>query len=281
MATSCLKGINNSSFGMRKYSFLKNKYTLLLAILLLLLGVDAVLHKGMTRVLLPANFPDDIEVQKLTPISKNLKVTAKDWKKAVNSQEAMLALQNVIAGFEMDVYFDTARNNFFVYHDSTRLSTQTLEGLLEIYQQRGLNSSIWLDFKNLSEANEQQSLQHLLQLRQRFALQHKIIVESTSPEWLQSFIKNDFFTSYYTPFFNPYGIQQNELRIHVDNIAETLRKYNVSALSGYYFQLPALKKYFPSYPLLSWSDQDRFSLISFFFHQKIMNDPAVKVLLYP
>ena len=128
-----MKGINNSSFGMRKYSFLKNKYTLLLAILLLLLGVDAVLHKGMTRVLLPANFPDDIEVQNLQPVEQNLTVTDINWKKAVNSKEAMLALQNGIAGFEMDVYFDTAKNNFLVYHDSTKLSTETLEGLLEIY----------------------------------------------------------------------------------------------------------------------------------------------------
>ncbi len=266
---------------MRKYSFLKNKYTLLLAILLLLLVVDVVLHKGMTRVLLPANFPDNIEVENLKPVNKTLSVTGKNWKKAVNSKEAMLALQTSTAGFEMDVYFDTAKNQFLVYHDSTKLSTQTLQGLLEIYQQRGVTSSIWLDFKNLSVTNEQQALQHLLQLRQRFALQQKIIVESTNPEWLQSFSKNDFFTSYYTLFFNPYGMQQIELRIYVDSIAANLRRYNVSGLSGYYFQLPALKKYFPSYPLLSWSDKPSFSLISYLFHQKLTQDSSVKVLLYP
>jgi hypothetical protein len=98
---------------------------------------------------------------------------------------------------------------------------------------------------------------------------------------LQSFNEKAFFTSYYTPFFNPYGMAKNGLKMYVDSIAGTLKKYNVSALSGYYFQLPALKKYFPSYPLLSWSDADSFSLISFLFHNKLKSDTNLKVLLFP
>lgn len=266
---------------MRKHSFFKNKYTLLALILLLLLAVDVVSHKGMTRVLLPDGFPADLKSTTFTPLRQPLSQTGMYWKKAVNSREAMEALPADVAGLEMDVYFDTARNIFKVYHDSAALSEQSLEGLLEIYQKRNLSGSIWLDFKNLSSMNEKLSLNYLVQLREKFALQQKIIVESTHPQYLQSFNIKDFFTSYYTPYFNPYQIDTTEFKLYVDSISATVSKHNVSALSGYYFQLPALKKYFPSYPLLSWSDRDRFSMVSFLFHNKLKSDANLKVLLFP
>ncbi len=266
---------------MRKYRFFTNKYTLLALILLLWLAVDVVSHKGMTRVLLPGGFPADLQSTTLTPLRQTLLQTGMYWKKAVNSREAMEALPAALAGLEMDVYFDTARNIFKVYHDSAVLSEQSLEGLLEIYQKRNLSGSIWLDFKNLSSANEGPSLNYLVQLREKFALQQKIIVESTNPQYLQSFNDNAFFTSYYTPYFNPYSLTATDLKMFVDSIGATLSKYNVAALSGYYFQIPALKKYFPSYPLLSWSDRDRFSLVSFLFHNKLKRDANLKVLLFP
>ena len=266
---------------MKKNTSLKNKYTLLLSMLLLLLVLDVFLHKGMTRVLMPAGFSNTIQPQLLQPTSKALIITAKEWKKAVNSLAVMQGLPSDLAGFEMDVYFDTAKNSFQVYHDSAVFSSQSLEGLLEMYQQRKLTSSIWLDFKNLSNRNEKQSLLYLSDLREKFALQQKIIVESTEPQYLQSFNDKGFFTSYYTPYFNPYSISVNDLHVFVDSITATLKKYNVSALSGYYFQMPALKRYFPSYPLLSWADSDRFSFVSFLFHRKLQREPALNVLLFP
>ncbi len=265
---------------MSKYSFLKNKYTLLVIILLLLLAVDVFLHKGMTRLLMPDGFPAAIQPATLQPLKQPLVQAGIQWKKAVNNGEAMTSLPASVAGLEIDVYFDTARKSFQVYHDSAVFSDQSLEGLLEIYQQRNLSGSIWLDFKNLSSVNEKPSLDYLIQLREKFALQQKIIVESTNPQYLQSFNEKAFFTSYYTPYFNPYRITAADVKIYVDSISATLKKSNVAALSGYYFQIPALKKYFPSYPLLSWSDNDRFSLVSFFFHKKLMNEPNLKVLLF-
>ena len=266
---------------MRKYSFFTNKYTLLVLILLLLLAVDVVSHKGMTRVLLPGGFPADLQTSSLTPLKQPLLQTGLYWKKAVNTREAMETLPADVAGLEMDVYFDTARNIFKVYHDSAVMSGQSLEGLLEIYKKRKLLGSIWLDFKNLSSTNEEPSVNYLVQLREKFSLQRKIIVESTHPQYLQPFNAKDFFTSYYTPYFNPYQITSTDFKMYLDSIGVTLTKYNVAALSGYYFQIPALKKYFPSYPLLSWSDRDRFSLVSFLFHNKLKSDSNLKVLLFP
>ena len=266
---------------MKKYSVLQNKYTLPIIILLLLLSTDIFLNQGMTRFLLPENFPDRIVPQIINPVKATLVAQGIHWKKAVNSKEAMAALPATVAGFEVDVYFDTTINVFYVYHDSTQLSTQRLDGLLGIYKQNKLTASVWLDFKNLSAANEQPSLLYLLKLREQFSLHNKIIVESTAPQYLQSFNQSNLFTSYYTPFFNPYTIGEEVLKIYADSISSTLKKYNVAALSGYYFQVPALKKYFPSYPLLSWSAPKRFSLISFLFQIKLERAYSPKVLLFP
>ncbi|RYF90682.1 MAG: hypothetical protein EOO03_03125 [Chitinophagaceae bacterium] len=264
---------------MKKNSFWKNKYTVLLCILLLLLVADVWMHKGMARYLFPLSMPAQTGFNKLQPLPTNLIVGGTQWKKAVNSIEVMNALPANTAGLEIDVYFDNTRNNFLVYHDSSAASNTTLLQLLELYKKKNLSASLWLDFKNLSDNNQHRALTHLMQLRNQYNLQQKIIVESTHPQWLQIFNNANFFTSYYVPYFNPYKEDDARLVKHIDSIVNTLRQYNVGALSGYYFQLPALKKYFPSYPQLTWVAKQEISVVSMLFHEKITSDPSVKVVL--
>lgn len=265
---------------MKKYSSIINKYTLSLFMLLLCLGVDIILHKGMSRVILSKSFTAKISPQKLSRCEQPLIITGKKWVKAVNTLQRIEQLNADAAGFEIDVYFDTTKNYFEVYHDSSEHIYPKIEDILKVYQARKLSCSIWLDFKNLSAVNEKQSLAYILFLRQQYHLQNKLIVEAALPQCLQSFCDNGIYTSYYTPFFNPYQITEKEVIQAIDTITSNLKKYPTAALSGYYFQYPLLKKFFPDYPLLTWSENSNLSLLSNIFNRILLNDNQVKIVLY-
>ncbi len=265
---------------MKLYSFLTNKYTLSVIILLFCLGVDIILHKGMSRVILPESFTENRVAREYATCEQQLVVTNKKWMKAVNSVERLQQLDSSLGGFETDVYFDTIKNYFKVYHDSSTISELNLDAILQHYKKRNLNSSLWLDFKNLSVGNLQASLQYVSKIRQDYNLRNKIIVESSRPELLQPFCDSGFFTSYYLPFFNPYQMGEKALVAQIDSIAVRLQKNKVSALSGYYFQYPVMTKYFPKYPVLTWSDNSNISLVTNSFNRSLLSDSHVKVVLF-
>ena len=247
---------------MKKNSFIINKYTLSLLILLLCLGTDILLHKGVSRVIIPRSFTSKRIPQNFSRCERLLINSGKKWIKAINTVERITQLPTDEAGFEMDVYFDTAKNYLLVYHDSSENNRPKIEDILKVYKDRKLSSSIWLDFKNLSGINEKQSLAYILSLRRKYDLQNKLIVESSFPQFLQSFCDSGFFTSYYAPFFNPYLQTESEIIQTIDTISFNLKNYPTSALSGYYFQYPLLKKFFPNYPLLTWADNSGVSLVT-------------------
>lgn len=266
---------------MKKNSFLLNKYTVTVFILLAYFAGDVWLHKGMARILLPASFAGERKQVDFVNCERQLKITGKNWVKAVNTTERIVKLPADVAGFEMDVYFDTSKNCLLLYHDSTEYSTLRIEAVLDVYRARKMTASLWLDFKNLSAANERQSLQYMIQLRQQYALRDKMIIESSHPECLRYFCDSSFFTSYYVPFFNPYQLDEPAQSATVDTIASNLKRYPVSALSGYYFQYPFLKKYFPSLPILTWADNSKFSIAGYCFDKKLRDDGQLKVVLHP
>jgi hypothetical protein len=240
-------------FFMKKNNFLLNKYTLSLLILFVCLAADIILHKGMSRVLIPESFTAKRSARQFNRCEQPLSLTGKSWIKGVNT----------------------------VFHDSSGYSTLNIESILAVYKARNLSSSIWLDFKNLSAHNEKQSLNYIAALRKQYQLYNKLIVESSSPQFLQSFCDSGFYTSYYAPYFNPYRISEEELVNQLDSISKALDKYKVSSISGYYFQYPVLKKYFPNYPILTWTDKSSVSLVSKSFNKRLLDDSHVKVVLFP
>jgi hypothetical protein len=118
-------------------------------------------------------------------------------------------------------------------------------------------------------------------MRKQFSLSSRMIVESSDAASLAPFCDSGFFTAYYIPYFNPYRIDEKELLKNIDSIAVQLSRHRVSALSGYYFQYPILKKFFPGYPVLTWTDNSNISLVSSFFNRYLEHENAIKVVLYP
>jgi len=265
---------------MSKKVFLTNKYTISVFILLACLAVDILLHKGMSRVIIPSSFTEKRKPGKYSVCQQQLNSRSKHWLKAVNDPSGFHAITEKTGGIEADVYFDTTLNQFLVYHDSSNYSRTGLESILDnLIRYPGL--CLWLDFKNLDPSNSQASLFTLKSLREKYQLSKKIIVESSSPELLIPFCKENFFTSYYIPYFNPYNISENVLVSMIDTISHNLSKYPASALSGYYFQYPVLKKYFPDLPVLTWTDQSGLSLVSSLFNKHLESEAQIRFVLYP
>ena len=265
---------------MKSKDYFRNKYFLGVAIILIVLCVDILMHKGMTRVLIPDSFTSKRSPVDFSRCGSALIQNSKNWIKGIDNEIAMKNLPSNTDGFEIDVYFDTTIHSFYVYHDSANISSVTVDDLLDIYQRRNLTASIWFDFKNLDYYNHEQSLKVFIGLREKYGLKNKMIIETSHINYLNSFCENGFFTSYYTPYFNPYELSEKERVKIIDTISNNLKLYPVSALSGYYFQYPFLKKYYPGYPILTWAEKNNFSLVSVIFNHYLKKDPQVKIILY-
>ena len=258
----------------------QNKYKLLVFIIGLYLLADVLQHKGQTRVLFPKNYAA-FNINASLPKSKTSLVNqSKEWKKGVNTKARMNELDVTASGFECDVYFDNAKNVFDVHHDADKSIGQDLISLLDLYQQKKYTASIWLDFKNLDDANAGQAMAALIYLRKKYSLQNKLLVESGRADLLSAFSDSGFFTSYFTSMFNPYQIKDKEINFWADSIAKVVNNARVNALSGYYFQYSFLHHYFPNYPVLIWGEKERFSLINLLFQMKISRDKAIFIALY-
>ncbi len=258
----------------------RNKYKLMAAIVAVYLLADGWQHKGLTRVLLPKSFAGIADTS--YPGSRSvLACTNKEWVQAVNTIQRMNDIPATAAGIECDVYYNSRHNSFEVHHDPGNFTGLTLEALLQTHAKQKCKASLWLDFKNLSSANQQPALTELIRLRSKFGLTGKMLVESSEATLLSAFSDSGFFTSCYVPMFNPYLISISEERKLADSLGTVLRHSNVNAVSGYYFQHSFLHHYFPNYPILTWAVRDRFSLINWLFRKKILSDGSVFIILYP
>lgn len=259
----------------------RNKYKLMAFILVAGITVDSYLHKGLVRVMFPKKYPE-FRNEALSGDKHHLINKNKSWVKGVNTIERMNdKLDRNTGGMECDIYFNTTKNVFDVHHDADKPTGLELETLLKEYQHLGLQASIWLDFKNLSEQTAQPALNKLLQLREEYHLQDKLLVESSRAELLKGFGDSGFYTSYYTPVFNPYLINDDSLKYWVDSISNVVRKASVDAVSGYYFQSSFLHKYFPQHDVLVWAPNDRFSVINWLYKKQIASSKGVYIVLYP
>ncbi len=266
---------------MKKFGFITNKYTVSVLILLCFLLTDIVLHKGMSRVIIPSSFSDKITPVNLPICDRPLLKKGKIWIKAINNIDLMQKVPVNTAGIECDVYFDIQKDHFDVYHDSAAMSTLNLDSLLAACYNKKLSADIWLDFKNLTAENSIPALNEITRLKNKYKLDSQFIVESGSPQFLKAYCDSGYFTSYYVPFFNPYQSKEPAIIQFADSVRNNLMKYPTSAISGYYFQYPVLKKYFPNYPILTWADNSSVSVVSYFFKRQLENDESIKVILFP
>ncbi len=258
----------------------KYRYKLLFTLIILFVLADIFTHKGLLRFLIPKKFTA-CNTKTITPLQVNQIINKnKNWEKAVNTPARMNAVPADAAGLEFDIYYDSLKNIFDVHHDANASVGQNFEDLLIARQSKKLDAAVWIDFKNVNQNNLKNSITLLKTLREKYNLYNKIIVESSYPDLLQLFTKDQFYTSYYVPYFNPYISNDAENKKCCDSISVTISKYPVNALSGYYFQMPFLHQHFPLFPILSWAPNDKWSLINWLYKKKVNADSSAFISLY-
>lgn len=266
---------------LRLPGYILNKYTVSAIILVSLLITDILLHKGMSRVMLPDNFEKGFVAERINPCGTTLLSASKNWVRGINDTALLANIPADVSGLELDAYWDDAKSKLLVFHDSGHYSSLPATELLGKAVNTKKDWSYWVDLKNITASNATAVLHELSQIRDSFGLKDRIIVESSDVNLLGAFCDSGFFSSYYVPFFNPYEISSDSLVQMIKSIGRDIRMSRPSAVSGYYFQYPVLKKAFPDMPILTWTDNASFSLVGFFFRRTLENDPQLKIVLQP
>lgn len=114
----------------------------------LVLLTDAFLHKGLVRVIIKKNFPEVITDIKKPPNKAILINANKEWVKAVNTKDLINKVNSNSSGLEFDIYFDSNKKIFDVHHDINSSLGLNFDDLLQVYEDKNLHGSIWIDFKN-------------------------------------------------------------------------------------------------------------------------------------
>src|SRR5690606_30605130 len=106
------------------------------------------------------------------------------------SLEKLAYAQKKYTGLELDVVFDTVTNTFDVTHPPTPSIGLSLE---EWMQALDAEKGVWIDFKNLTAANQSAALERLLKIvTQNNLKKEQFIVESQHPQYLQDFTTAGF-----------------------------------------------------------------------------------------
>lgn len=123
------------------------------------------------------------------------------WLHRVDDIKKLKTFLNKYRNIEIDVHF--LDNYFDVGHDGAESSINlNLISMLKTISNRneklGINSRIWLDFKNLDSSNAKLALKELQRIKPKNI---DFIIESSSYENLLIFRANGFYTSYYVPYY--------------------------------------------------------------------------------
>jgi len=122
---------------------------------------------------------------------------SKIWAHRVDTMGSMMEAKDLFAGVEMDLVFDSAKKQFFVYHPPAPNLGLGLESQLK---QGSDKIRYWFDWKNASKDNFKLALERLESLDRKYKLKDRIILESGILEKsFGMFKKSGWNTSYYLP----------------------------------------------------------------------------------
>ena len=176
---------------------------------------------------------------------------SKVWLHRANDIHKAQYFQDQYAGLEVDVHFVDSLNTFIIKHDFDEVSETGLEAWFASLEKRS-ELCFWIDFKNLNHGNMEASAKELARLRETYDLKNTIIVESSNAGCLKAFDDLSFRTSYYIPYAYPPGDSHEKMQEVTDKIRDSIERYGLKTISGYFFQYQFMKDSFPEMRKLIW-----------------------------
>lgn len=202
----------------------------------------------------------------------------KIWLHRTNTIEKLHEFEDEYKNFECDVLFVPELNDFRIGHDSP--SSESL-GLYLDYLGRNPERELWIDLKNLTEANCRRAESLLTAMLARTgADKEQLIVESRNWKALRLFTEQGYYTSCYLDIPRLDEMSDDERTRRLDSVQLVARSGAVSAVSfpaSYYVFLRDLD--FPI-DMLTWEHRRWAWQLPFFSRSRaILKDNRVKVVL--
>lgn len=169
----------------------------------------------------------------------------------VNSIEKLNEVSQKYVGVELDVVYDSISNYFDVNHPPARSIQLNLKQYLS--KSNSFKDLVyWIDFKNLSNSNKEMSLIELNHITASLSIPKKnIIVETTSPEFIEGFESAGYLTSYYLPPYL-YSKTKDSLTYYIKQIKNKCTEHKTDYISFDSKDYSIVKEYFPDYKKISW-----------------------------
>jgi len=205
---------------------------------------------------------------------------SKVWAHRVNSLEKLNYTQKFYQGIELDLVFDSITQTFDVNHPPD----PSIKLNLDTYFSKINNKEIklWLDFKNLSEANAEKATEILDQLTKKYSLKSEnVLVESTEIIYLQSFKTKNFKTSFYLPQLVGLA-DESKFVPTIDSIKQLLVKYPTSGISCNVNAYDVINEYFKNERKFLWhiyNPYSRHQIKNYRDFRKYVSDATVEAVL--
>jgi hypothetical protein len=175
------------------------------------------------------------------------------WLHRVDSIERAVLMAKAWKGMEIDVVYDSAGDYFDVGHPPTPSQGISLDQIFASLPDI-TGHYFWIDFKNLTAANQEPACRRLGFLGRKYGIVKNIIVESPNPRALSCFTDVGFYTSYYLfASADVHTIDRQQLARYYAEVRSNLLGSRVNALSSDRRFLPFINKYFPNPDILLWS----------------------------
>ncbi|KIA83054.1 hypothetical protein OA84_05715 [Kaistella solincola] len=215
--------------------------------------------------------------------------TSKIWAHRVNSIEKFEEARKKFPGVELDLVFDSVKNNFDVNHPPANSIDLNLFDYLNS-NKNYKNLGLWLDFKNLNVNNKIQSSVKLDSIVRTLSIETaNIIVESNTPNFLNSFKSKGFKTSYYLPW-EISSLKNEELSSELTFINNLIISRQIDYISSDVIDYKFMKEKFPYAEIITWIIDNpapitnlytfKVSVSSFIRNLKVLSDEDVKVVLF-
>lgn len=204
----------------------------------------------------------------------------KIWLHRCNSLEKLYEKQHLYDNIEVDVVFREASNSFDVTHDLDTTFHLTIDQYFEYFEEN--NGRMWLDIKNLCNANRDSVYQKLTELCDEYDIRKdRLIIESPSWKSLKLFTDNGFYTSMYVAFPDPSQLDEAELDSCIHQLQQIADTRSVKALSFPYWWYPEIKEELDrTIDLLTWKHRTtQFVFLLSHEGKEMLEDPQLKVVL--
>jgi hypothetical protein len=177
---------------------------------------------------------------------------AKLWKHRVNCVESANENAQLFPGVEMDIYYVDSTNSFVCTHGEP-CAGESLEKLVSSINGYE-NKYYWLDFKNSEYSHVvRDGIPVLKEQLMRLNILDRCIVETKSPECIDSLERFGMFSSYWIPHHYDVNPHYSDEQLQ-PLIEEVLANHNPTVLSADYTMFAFIKAHFPNEFVHFWTN---------------------------